>query len=423
MAPAPVKGTAVLVGEHPMSNEVIKARIMTVMRNLPPLPEVTRRLLGILGDENASASDVSKILSSDQTLAGKVLKIVNSSFYGVQQEVKTISRAVVILGFAGVRKLAMGIGSVEALRKMGEELDMADFWEHAMANAVGAQSLALVGKVRVDPEEAFVAGLMHDIGSYVLAAAVPDAYAPILAENGPDRLTREFEATGFNHVQIGQGLLQFWELPEAFADAARNHHDLKVCTSGEQHLTTLVALADVLACVHGSPYEQPVGESELSQLMNAAGLSMDDIATGLDGMDEKILEMRDFMKIPGTATVPVIGLSAEENNSCVIVTNDDNRRDWTKCLLQHFGMKIFPMQPYFNQSPGSAEVRQILVDPQCLTKQQLDQLLPFLASQPVSVVMLADPDVPLPEVVSSYPRLSYVFSARDLAEAVALPIT
>lgn len=420
--PAPGTGVSVHLGGHPMSNEVIKARIMTVMRNLPPLPEVTRRLLGVLGDENASANDVSKVLSSDQTLAGKVLKVVNSSFYGVQQEVKTISRAVVILGFTGVRKLAMGFGSVEALQKLSKDLDMADFWDHAMANAAGAQSLALAGKVRVDPEEAFVAGLMHDIGAYVLAAAVPDAYAPILAENGPDRLVREFEATGFNHVQIGQGLLQFWELPEAFANAARHHHDLNVCTSGEQHLTTLVALADVLACVHGSPYEQPVGEAELGQLMNAAGLSIDDIAQGLGGMNEKIFEMRDFMRITEGGNAPVIGLSAEANNSCVIVTNDDGRRDWTKCLLQHFGMKIFPMQPYFNQSSGSEKVRQVLVDPQCLTKQQLDQLLPFLASQPVSVVMLSDPDVPLPEVVASYPRLSYVFSAKDLAEAIALPV-
>ena len=76
-----------------MSVDRVKARIMTVMRNLPPLPEVTRQLMTVMRDEEASAADVAKVLSSDQALAGKVLKVANSSFYGVPNEVTTISRA------------------------------------------------------------------------------------------------------------------------------------------------------------------------------------------------------------------------------------------------------------------------------------------------------------------------------------------
>ncbi len=97
-------------------------------------------------------------------------------------EVTTISRAVVMLGFTGVRNLALGFGSLDALAKLDGKLDMTDFWRHAMANAAAAQALAPLVNRRTDPEEAFIAGLMHDIGAYVLASAVPDEYAAILAE-------------------------------------------------------------------------------------------------------------------------------------------------------------------------------------------------------------------------------------------------
>ncbi|NCQ35401.1 HDOD domain-containing protein, partial [bacterium] len=238
-----------------MSVELIQARIKSVMRNLPPLPEVTRQLLLVIGDEDSSAQDVSKVLASDQALAGKVLKLVNSSFYGVQQEVTTISRAVVMLGFTGVRNLALGFGSISALQKLGGDLDMQHFWAHAVANGAAAQIMAPLANRRTDPEEAFLAGLMHDIGAYVLATAVPESYGPILELPGPKRMDAEREMCGMTHAQVGQGLLKFWDLPTDFTKAARFHHDIAQATDPEQPLTGLVALADVLACVHGGDFE------------------------------------------------------------------------------------------------------------------------------------------------------------------------
>ncbi|PID80109.1 HD family phosphohydrolase, partial [bacterium DOLZORAL124_64_63] len=98
--------------------DIIKARIMSVMRNLPPLPQVTTQLLAVINDNDSSADDVTKVLSADGLLAGKVLKLVNSSFYGVTHEVTTVSRAVVLLGFTGIRNLALGFGTVDALKKL-----------------------------------------------------------------------------------------------------------------------------------------------------------------------------------------------------------------------------------------------------------------------------------------------------------------
>lgn len=403
-----------------MSLDIMKARIMTVMRNLPPLPAVTRQLLAVMRNENSSADDVTKVLSSDQAMAGKVLKLVNSSFYGVPHEVTKISRAVVLLGFTGVRNLALGFGSVEALSKLKGKLDMNEFWGHAMANAAAAQALAPFVNRRTDPEEAFIAGLMHDIGAYVLAAAVPDEYVRILSEPAEDRLRLETELVGLTHAQVGQALLKFWELPEAFSNAARYHHDMTIAAGGTQPLTTLVALADVMACVHGGAFENPATEEELGRLMAAEGVAADQICQAMRTMDQKIQDMELFMQIAGTATQtgginPLGALKA-----CVVITTDDDRAAWLNCILGSFGLSVFGTQAYFNQEPGSREVGLVLVDPQCLTPQQVEQLVPFLAAQPAKIVVLQEPGSHAPAALAGFPEMGFVFSRRQLAAAMVL---
>ena len=400
-----------------MSVDRVKARIMTVMRNLPPLPEATRRLLAVMRDEEASAQDVAKVLSSDQALAGKVLKLANSSFYGVPNEVTTISRAVVIMGFTGIRNMALGFGSTTALKNLDSGLDFSTFWSHAMANAAAMQVLAPHVNRRIDPEEAFLAGLMHDIGAYVLAAAVPDEYRQVLASPEGTLESREREATGFTHAQVGQGLLQFWELPQPFADAARWHHDIEVAGGGDQPLTTLVALADILACVHGGGFEPPACEADLGRLMTAAGVSTDALMLALGGMDAKMDEMRDFMHIAGAeATRQVESVAA--GAACVVVTTDDQRREWTGALLGHFGYRVFPMQAYFNQEAGSDDVRLVMVDPQTLTRDQLARLMPFLESRDVSVCILTETGTLPPAHLRQHPHLHFIFTRDQLNEVL-----
>lgn len=396
-----------------MSVDRVKARIMTVMRNLPPLPEVTRQLLAVMRDEDSSAGDVAKVLSGDQALAGKVLKLANSSFYGVPNEVTTISRAVVIMGFTGVRNMALSLGSTAALRKMQNKLDMTSFWSHAMANAAAAQVLAPHMQRRMDPEEAFLAGLMHDIGAFVLAAAVPDDYAEVMKGGHRDRQQVEQELVGFTHSKIGQGLLQFWQLPQPFCDAARYHHDIDKATCGDQPLTNLVALADILACIHGGEFESPATENDLSRLMVAAGLSADNLMLAISGMKAKLEEMEDFMRIAGTGRTEKVE-SVAEGAACVIITTDDQRRQWVEGVLRSFGYEIFTMDSYFANAPGAEQVRLVMVDPQTLTREQVTRLMPFLGSQPAQVCVMTDSDTPPPAYLAEYPHLNFIFTRRQL---------
>ncbi len=406
-----------------MSADLVKARIMSIMRNLPPLPQVTRQLLAVMRDEDSSAEDVTKVLSGDGTLAAKVLKLVNSSFYGVSTEVTTISRAVVILGFTGIRNLALGFGTVEALSTMGSSLDMTAFWSHAMATAAAAQSLAPFVNRRTDPEEAFIAGLMHDIGAYVLASAVPDEYQDILQGPADQRLLQEQEQMGFTHAKVGQGLLKFWELPDPFCNAARFHHDIDVAAGGDQPLTNLVALADILACIHGGEFETEASESDLHRLRSAAGLKSEHLYAALEAMESKLSEMAEFMKIAGAGASLKKADQSLPEMGCVVVTTDEPRRELVDCLLAHLGHRTFPMEAYFNQEAGSSEIKLVLVDPQGLTQEQLDRLAIFLENQPVDLAVLVEAGTTIPSSMASWATLNFLFGGQQLAKVCQLQIS
>ncbi len=257
---------------------------------------------------------------------------------------------------------------------------------------------------------------MHDIGAYVLAAAGPEQYAEILQADAKERLPREKQELGFTHAEVGAGLLKFWELPDAFADAAHYHHNMAKSTDSTQPLTGLVALADVLACIHGGAFEAPIAEADLGRLMGAVGVGIDDVKMALRGMSKKIEDMEAFMSIAGASGTGNTNKN-QKIHKCVIVTSDEGRRDWMECLVEHFGHKLSPQAQWFNQDAESKDVSLALIDPQCMTSQQLEQLVPFLESQSAKVIMLADDPDQLPPQVQGFPTMSFIFSPELIQNA------
>ena len=402
----------------------IKDRVMESMRDLPQLPVAVQKLLAVMRDENSSADDVTRVLSSDQALAGKVLKLVNSSFYGMSGEISTITRAVVVLGFSGVRNVAMGFGMVSALKKLGG-LSASAFWDHALATAAGAQAMASQIKPAHDPEEAFIAGLMHDIGHVVLASAAAEEWqqAQSRVHAGEDPVAVEKELLGMSHASVGQRLMRYWQLPPPLQDAARWHHSIKVAAGREQPLTTLVTLGDVLACIHGGTFESPPQEVDLGRLLRLHCLEVDQIRTALASMDARIDEMRVFLKIADEGD----GLSGDDAveladpGSAVVLSSDQDRMHWVGGLLQHFGCRIFPLRDYFERAQGHEQVRLVVLDPNSLTRPQLQKITPFLEQQPARLCVLLDsqPGPLAASLAEHYPPLPYVFTRRDVARLVA----
>jgi putative nucleotidyltransferase with HDIG domain len=220
------------------------------LADLPPLPLVATRLVEALGNTETAVSDLSRLIGMDQAIAAKVLRLVNSSYYGFPRQVTTISQAVVVLGFNTVRNLALAIAAFD---KFGlsrhAPLDATKFWEHAVAVAVGSQVLAKRKKLPVKAvEEAFLAGLLHDIGKLFLCQHFPNSYRAALEDAWASK-TRisvcEQRHCGETHATVGKRIGERWNLPPGLVATIWRHHEpARAETNFEP--TALVNAADAL---------------------------------------------------------------------------------------------------------------------------------------------------------------------------------
>jgi putative nucleotidyltransferase with HDIG domain len=215
---------------------------------LASLPAVVLRALELLNAPDSSAADIGQVISEDPALSVRLLRIVNSSFYGFPSRIETISRAITIVGTLEITDLVLGSSAVEAFAGLPNELiDMQQFWEHSLYAGVVARVLARHHRAP-NTERFFVSGLLHDIGSLVLYHQRPEESrrALELARAGRPLHQVEQEIFGFDHSDVGAELMQAWNLPDAFIEAARHHH--RPVEAQEFPLeTAMVHLADVIA--------------------------------------------------------------------------------------------------------------------------------------------------------------------------------
>ena len=218
------------------------------VRGLPALPETVLRVMQITEDPKAGITDLAEVLISDQALAARVLKLANSAFYGSSRRIGTVSSAVVILGMRTTRNLVMA-ASCEALLEgevAGYGLPRGVLLRHSLACASAAQALAKRAKYR-GMEEAFVAGLLHDIGKVVMNAYERDQFGEVLVmvSGGMTYFEAERAVFGFDHAEAGGCLLERWNLPLALVSAVQHHH-APLDAPGDSPLPCLVHAADAV---------------------------------------------------------------------------------------------------------------------------------------------------------------------------------
>ena len=217
---------------------------------LPSLPAVAVQLLELTSNPDVSMSEISKLVQQDQALAAKVLKTVNSSFYGLSSPCGSIDRAMGYLGLNTVKSLVLGFSLVDTTHDAHTSFDLESHWRRAILGATAARQIAIsVGGV--DPEDAFTASLFQDLGMLVLFVSLKDRYAEII-EGLPHRAIckHEHDALGFDHARVGSELAQKWKLPKDIVDAIRYHHHPNNCKSAYVDLTRLVSLgAQVCSCL------------------------------------------------------------------------------------------------------------------------------------------------------------------------------
>lgn len=206
----------------------IKETIQNIS-NLPSHPIVIERITKLLANPRTSAEEIGKAITADQALAAKVLKLVNSAFYGFPGRISTLSHAIVILGFSTIKNIVLTASIFDSFRGKGratEGFNLEQFWFHSIACGAAAQSIARTFG-NSEKEECFIAGLIHDIGKIILCHYLPEDFENLIAHTKrKDQLFYESEKELFDasHDEIGGFLAERWNLPKTLQNTVRYHH-------------------------------------------------------------------------------------------------------------------------------------------------------------------------------------------------------
>lgn len=201
------------------------APVVERLRDLPVLPSIALDLIHSLGREDVDVTALAEKMSRDQALAAQLLRMANSSFYGLAGKIRTVRQAIVVLGFDSARALAVASNVIGSIRGGCREADVTACWRHSIATALCAKNLAR--RAGLDQDAAFIAGLLHDIGRLVLATRFPDQYARVLDDcerNGTPVHAAELRVFGLDHHRAGQMLAEAWKFPPAIQRAIARHH-------------------------------------------------------------------------------------------------------------------------------------------------------------------------------------------------------
>ena len=210
-----------------MNSADVLAQIETI-GELPILPQTLLQIQKVATDDRSSADDLAQVILRDQSLTMRVLRMVNSALYQRrgQEKVTTVRRAVIVLGFETVRKIALGLSVFDMMSKLSRSPHLLDVTRHSLVTAAFAQMLAEASG-RMAPEEAFVTALIHDVGKVVLIECSPEAYDRVLKDiaSGVDTIDAERRHFGMSHDRAGRRLALKWKLPVSIQNVIGDHHD------------------------------------------------------------------------------------------------------------------------------------------------------------------------------------------------------
>jgi HD-like signal output (HDOD) protein len=190
-------------------------------------PSTYTQLDELIKDPNSSAEDISDVINTDPALVTRLLKVVNSPFYGFPSQINTISRAITIIGTRELTHLVLATAVIDAFKGIPSELiNMSEFWRHSLASAIAAKYLAKACGQRAT-ERYFISGLLQNIGSLVIYQSVPELAREAInsAKFGHEIIYQaEQRILGFDHTDVGQALVKAWRLPNSLEEVVKCHH-------------------------------------------------------------------------------------------------------------------------------------------------------------------------------------------------------
>jgi putative nucleotidyltransferase with HDIG domain len=228
-------------------------RVRGYVSGMPSLPTTVTKVLEVCNNPRTSPIDLDRVIQLDPVLMGRVLKLINSAYYGLGTQVTSLVRAIIMLGVNTVKNLALSTAILDNVssKKDFRALNMEGFWRHSLC--VGVTAKLLAKRRAVDPkslEEYFAAGLLHDIGKIPLNNALAEDYIRAMSMADRERLSlcaAESRVLGINHCEAGAIVAESWRLSGAIADTVAWHHDLSGYSGESADVLRTVAVANFYA--------------------------------------------------------------------------------------------------------------------------------------------------------------------------------
>ena len=228
--------------------------IVRAVNDLPSLPQIVLKVMELTEDPDSTVQDINGVLSQDQGLTARVIKLANSAFYGFPRRISSVTDATVLLGFKTIRSivLAASVNDFLSQRMEGYALEHGELWKHSQCSAMTARLIARRVKYS-SLDVAYTTALLHDIGKVVLNNYMKESYHEVLDTVMKDNVTflqAEEGILGFNHAEVGAKIAEKWNLPLELVEAIACHHDLDKAQVNPK-LTAIVQLADAICVTMG----------------------------------------------------------------------------------------------------------------------------------------------------------------------------
>ncbi len=272
---------------------ITKDDLISKVGDLQALPAVARKALDTLNDDNCSIDDLSTIIEKDQTIAARILKISNSALYGLRQEVNSLQHAMMILGIKTIKSLVLTATTRSIYKKFGITEKM--MWDHSVGAGIASKIIARNMGSELE-DVAFVGGLMHDLGKVIMNNETPEDFSEVMMNiynDNVESIAAEQEHYGFDHTEIGSGVVGKWKFAPILIHILGKHHlhNCKLEDIGDDLRTKSVAcvnLADNVCKVLGIGYRKPDDSIALHELPSAAYLGI-----GQDKFENLLLTVSD----------------------------------------------------------------------------------------------------------------------------------
>jgi len=257
-------------------------KILSAVEDLPPMPQIVLKAQEVMAKPNAGFKEIGAIIETDQAIAARVLRMANSSYYGLSGMVTSVHQASVVLGLKTLAELILLLGTSKLLDRelKGYGVDSGFLWKHSLAVAFGSKLIASKRMPKLE-NDSFSAGLIHDAGKLVLDTHISQKkpeFDALMQEGKKNFLDAEKEILGFDHSELTAELCRFWKIPENQTLAIRYHHE-PLRMQEERKLANILHIADVIAIRSG------YGTGESAALYPVQNAALDDLLFSEEDLD------------------------------------------------------------------------------------------------------------------------------------------